>query len=127
MGLFDYVHYQGKAHQTKDFDDPWMMNYYIEGGRLFRSVGHTEDRSQRAKWQREHPGEPLPPEQDGIASFFGCMTWVETGREDMNFHGVLNFYAGKEYNAKFTDGDLVEVLEVPEPAEHHYGGEGRTV
>lgn len=39
--------------------------------------------------------------------------------EDTNFHGILNFYDLKngvwhEYNAKFTDGKLIEIVHVPD-------------
>lgn len=37
---------------------------------------------------------------------------------DTNFHGILNFYGGdggwREFNAKFTDGQLVSIEQVKE-------------
>lgn len=36
-----------------------------------------------------------------------------TSKKDIHYHGTLNFYNGSvEYNAKFTDGVLVEITEV---------------
>lgn len=115
MGMFDTLTYDGRYFQTKDFDCT-MTHYYLEGGRLLRTVGHTEDHSSATKWKTEHPGEPLPQELEGLLGMCGCLKWVETGREDMNFRGVVNFYGDdnpseewEEYNAKFTDGQLVEL------------------
>jgi hypothetical protein len=87
MGMFDYVKsevplpdgYSGIC-QTKDFECPYLETYMIRAdGRLIHQ-----------------PGDPK-------------------GRGDTNFHGILNFYAYEddkawhEYDAKFTDGQLVGV------------------
>jgi hypothetical protein len=92
MGMFDNVMsevplpdgYDGPC-QTKDFDDPYLETYLIRAdGRLIH--------------------EPDKP----------------NGRGDTNFHGVLNFYAyaeggvWHEYDAKFTDGQLVGISLVPD-------------
>lgn len=119
MGMFDDIKYKGRDFQTKDFDCT-MHRYYIEDGRLLESIGHTEDKSPAAVWKKEHPGEELPEELQGILGMCGCCSWVETGRADLNYHGIVNFYGNnpetkewEEYNAKFTDGSLVEVVRVP--------------
>jgi len=104
MGLFDYVKCEvglpdGKANdcefQTKDFDCPYMETYTItaQGRLVHNAVRYDID----------------PPDK-------------RTGSIDMNFHGYLNFYGGddgewREFNAKFTDGQLIEIVKIPdEPA-----------
>ena len=88
MGMFDYVDcelplpdgWKGKL-QTRDFDCPYLETYTIRAdGRLI----HRETRKT-----------------------FGVDV-------DTNFHGILNFYGLEndewhEYNAKFTDGQLVSI------------------
>lgn len=98
MGMYDYVLYQGKKYQTKDFYCE-MLDYYIEDGRLLKSIGHLEDMPDDEK--------PMP------GTLFGCLRWIEESREDINFHGILDLIddALIRYKAKFTDGDLVEIRE----------------
>ena len=89
MGMFDDVKYDGRDFQTKDFECE-MHQYRIEGGRLLR---------RQVRWG----------EGDNI---------IEDPPLDIGFHGWLNFYRGnarewEEYNAKFTDGNLVEIIRVP--------------
>lgn len=120
MGLFDTVLVEhplpdeGAAKvtwwQTKDFDCPALNNYRISAeGRLFRERVRFEDRSD--------------PDATGLMALRGIMTPIHEGWDDMNFHGILNFYGYDrtglapdapysperwyEYNAKFTDGQLV--------------------
>lgn len=105
MGMFDHIHYNGLTYQTKDLECT-MHNYYIEDGRLLKSTGHVEDRGDKS----------APP--GSIARLIGCMTWVEEGRKDTNYHGYLNFYhfhddgRWEEHIAKFTDGLMVEIRDV---------------
>ncbi len=46
---------------------------------------------------------------------------TEDGKEDINYHGWVNFYTHDtdnkwcEYNAKFTDGNLIEIVAVEVP------------
>lgn len=94
MGMFDDIKYEGRDFQTKDFDCE-LATYSIEGGRLLKK-----------QWRQE------------------CGKVIEAAPHDMNFHGWLNFYTcnidpangsrGKweEYNAKFVDGALMEVVPV---------------
>lgn len=99
MGMFDYVKcevplpdgYDGANLQTKDFEDPYLETYII------RSDGRLIHR--RPKYDVDPTG-------------------VIHGEVDKNFHGILNFYAyekdvWREYNAKFTDGQLVGIEKVP--------------
>jgi hypothetical protein len=98
MGMFNYVLYKGKEYQSKDFEC-LMTTYKIENDRLYEEKGHLElipeDR-------RSHP--------------WHISQWIHEGWEDMNYHGWLNFYdydtdtnISTDYNAKFTDGELVSV------------------
>ena len=95
MGLFDDVRcdvplpdgLQGGRwgqFQTKTFPEPYMEKYTITAsGRLLHQASLTQE------------------------------------AVDTNFHGILNFYGGDtesdwhEYNAKFTDGQLVKIEQVP--------------
>jgi hypothetical protein len=50
----------------------------------------------------------VPERLNGFLALCGCMSWVETGREDQNFHGMIE---ADRYQFKFTDGNLVEVID----------------
>lgn len=101
MGMYDYVHVEvplpdgtpmdgrGAYFQTKDFPAPNLEHYTItKTGRLHKTISYGPGR------------ESLP--------------------QDMNFHGILTFYTmlngpneptdWREFNAKFTDGQLVEII-----------------
>ena len=96
MGMFDDVVCEvplpdgkpGKHFQTKDFEAPYLEKYTITAdGRLFRD---------KPWWERKKDDPPDP--------------------SDMNYHGTLNFYDyntetkdWREFNAKFTDGQLVAI------------------
>ena len=97
MGMYDYVRCKVKlpdapdmvVFQTKDFECPYLETYVIEDdGRLYKEPTRYDDGS-------------------------------GNDRTDLKFHGVLNFYGldeargWHEYNAKFTDGQLVEIKQVP--------------
>lgn len=119
MGMYDNLHYAGRVYQTKDLDCT-LHTYYIENGRLLESHGHQEDKSPATAWRNQHPGEELPDNLKGFLGARGCITWIETGRKDLNYHGILNFYmrfddlGWVEYDAKFTDGTLMELKPIPE-------------
>lgn len=116
MGMFDYLRVSrplpdgkdgGEGFQTKDFECS-MVSYEISPeGRLLQPIWHTED----------VPKEQRPfPNGDGFLSLCGSMRTVVDKMQDMNFHGIVNFYRWDEstkrldeYNAKFTDGLLVEI------------------
>lgn len=116
MGLFDYVRcevplpdgFEGEL-QTKDFYLPCMLRHVItKDGRFMEMVLiRTELVPEN---ERPYPDSP----------FIGCMRSI-TEMKDANFHGILNFYGHEgnradgtwkwhEYNAKFTDGRLVEII-----------------
>jgi hypothetical protein len=140
MGLFDYIECEhplpglpdpkSVQFQTKDTDEQHLCTYKItpEGRLLYRKVTRTEDRSPK----------DAPP--GSLMSLCGCATPVEWEWVDTNYHGILNFYGNKntgeirvislqpetfgqdlnhpeetewfEYDAKFTDGQLVEVKRI---------------
>lgn len=101
MGMFDEIHYNGKLYQTKDFDCE-MRDYWIENGRLIKSIGRYESVPME---ERPYPG-------DGFMSICGSIRWIEEERRDINYHGWLYFYGDEEYKAKFTDGNLVELIQL---------------
>lgn len=119
MGLFDYVRceiplpdgFTGEL-QTKDIDDPFMNTHIItKDGRLMMEVlVRTESvpKSER----------PFPDAEEGSpAEIYGSVRFIRE-QKDANFHGLLNFYGGggsedwHEYEAKFTDGQLVSIRRV---------------
>lgn len=120
MGMFDNVEcefllpgsLEGREWQTKSFAEPFLRKHRITvNGRLLRELVHYEDRS--------------APNAVGLAKLAGMMTPVHDGWEDLNYHGVVNFYgtAGAEpefdwheYNATFEHGQLVRIEPVVEPA-----------
>ena len=133
MSLFDTIRCE---YPLPDLDDPTtiefqskslecLMNDYriTKEGRLLRIDCRYEDHSD--------------PNAKGLLRFAGCMTPIPIGDTDMNYHGWLNFYGNQytgelflidpntgkdtahpepvkwyEYNAKFTDGTLVELTKV---------------
>jgi len=119
MGMFDYVRserelpdgYTGEL-QSKDFDCAMTIILIRDDGRLL-----IED----SDW------EPVPDDELPYPDmpFIGCMRTVNRRWRDLDFHGIFNFYGGyhtgewREYNAKFTDGQLVEIVQIsptPEPS-----------
>lgn len=104
MGMFDDViceaplpdGWEGKCLQTKDLDCLLCIYTITKGGRLIRTSPAWYEDSDKT-----------------VIS------------EDTNFHGILNFYGHEdlpdkqlvwhEYNAKFTDGNLVSITKVEEP------------
>ncbi len=108
MGLFDEIEIDGAllgkapgalTFQTKTFDC-MMEDYRINAaGRLEYQEYEIED----------HGDKDAP---DGsIERIAGCMTHVPTGAwRDLNWHGMVHFRDGdSEYEAKFTDGQLIEI------------------
>ena len=121
MGMFDYIRCDyplpdGKPtppdlFQTKDFLVPYMEHYTITAeGRL---IAH------RVRYEEVPLKERPYPNESGTLKWAGSLRAVPIGDEDLNWHGYLNFYGGdreerREFNAKFTDGQLVEIVQVEE-------------
>jgi hypothetical protein len=129
MGLFDYVRcevplpdgFDGEL-QTKDFDCPYMETYTItkDGRLLLRYVSEWVP-TPESEWKYTGDDDPLHK------------LWHESSKKrpifadrDINFHGMLGFYGhtGRhadgtwrwhEYSAKFTDGQLIEIVVVIDP------------
>jgi hypothetical protein len=93
--------------QTKDFEPSAMQTYKITaGGRLLEQLVHFEDRS-----------DPTAP-ADSLRRLFGCMTPVEDGWRDMDYHGDLHCtsdaggndqHARVSFTARFTHGQLERI------------------
>lgn len=117
MGMFDYIRcevplpdgWNGEL-QTKDFACEMVVHTITKDGRLL--LERIDDTKIVPKSERPYPNE------DGILGACGMLRHVKS-RHDANFHGVVNFYGSEtdktgkyvwhEYNAKFTDGNLVEI------------------
>lgn len=97
MGLYDNLRCKkplpggyGGLLQTKDFDDPYLEDYTIDDdGRLYREPCWSAGPG---------PNDGKDPAQ----------------RHDMNWHGYLDLIDDnlQRYRAKFTDGQLVEIVRV---------------
>ena len=111
--MFDEIRYDGRDFQTKDFDC-LIEQYVIEAGRLLKQGWRTVELPE-SEWVKYKD-----------INYCQKTKSVPDKLQDTNFHGWVNFYTcnidlqtgspGKweEYNAKFTDGMLVEVVAVPE-------------
>lgn len=120
MGMFDYIQcevplpdgWQPDDLQTKDFGCEMTTHIISKDGRLMLDRGYYEE---VPKSERPYPN----AEPGSWQSILGIMRRVHK-YEDANFHGVVNFYGGAfkddwhEYDAKFTNGDLVEIVRVIE-------------
>lgn len=120
MGMFDYVRCEVPLPdgwlpphplQTKDFDCDMVCHVISPEGRLML---------ERVEAVHEVPKADRPyPNDDGLLGMCGSIR-TETSLHDSNFHGLVNFYGHDdhnvwhEYNAKFTDGQLVSIEVVPD-------------
>lgn len=116
MGMFDYVRseiplpdgFVGEL-QTKDFGCSMTTVLIREDGRLL-----IEDR----EWEVVPPTQRPHPDPSDPMHWIGSMRSVNRRWRDLDYHGIVNFYGCEgqwhEYNAKFTDGKLVEIVAVPE-------------
>jgi hypothetical protein len=116
MGMFDNIRCKWPLpvsganeldYQTKDTPNQSLDNYEIrEDGTLWIEEYDVENRSEAAKWKKDHPGEEVPEELKGWKSFIGCLTrinkrWVQV----TDFTGEVAFYTlcdtkdGKVVNA----------------------------
>lgn len=101
MGMFDYIHYKGQQYQTKDTPSQLLDNYEL--------------RDDGTLWYEEYEAE-----WDENASRFGGHLIRHNVRwEHCNeFTGILKFYrsVGKdeweEFEATFSDGKLINILEI---------------
>jgi len=92
--------------QTKDFDCTLTEVYITDEGELKIN-----------RWEYESvPMEERPhPNEEGLLGIVGSLRRGNERLETIPYHGYVNFYTdGKddrwyEFNAKFTDGKLVEV------------------
>lgn len=123
MGMFDYVRCEvplpdgeptpPDLFQTKDFDFPYMNHYTITAAR--RLVAH------RVRYEEVPLSERPNPDADGLLKWRGSVRAVPIGDEDLNWHGFLHFghfdpitKQSRQFRAKFTDGNLVEIAQLSE-------------
>ncbi len=134
MGMYDHVGFDcelpdnaheicgNKDWQTKDFSCV-MEEIRIENGRLVHDQWHGEEVPAKDR--------PYPDaEPRTIRAFAGSIrTVIDEKSVDMNHHGFFNFYTigpkpdeeWFEYNAKFTDGNLVSIERVLDRQAAHDG------
>jgi hypothetical protein len=128
MGLYDYVRcevplpdgFEGEL-QTKDFDCPYLETYTItKAGRLYFRYVAERVPVPESEWKYAGDTDALHKlwhEQSKTKPIFA--------ERDLNFHGMLSFYGCEgqhadgtwrwhQYRAKFTDGQLVEIVLAPE-------------
>jgi hypothetical protein len=144
MGMFDYIRcelplpdgWQTDELQSKDFDCEMVTHVISKDGRLMLDRGHNEEvpLMERGAWKPEWGDSESAVEEHALEALMGCMRRVPK-YIDANYHGVVNFYASEtvgyeppqpgdrfkraitvwhEYNAKFTDGQLVSIELVPD-------------
>lgn len=127
MGMFDYVKvgvplpdgWEATELQSKDFACKMTTVEITPDGRL---------RIEEFEYENVPKEERPHPDKDGILGMMGSIRKVNRRWRDLNFHGVFNFYGQEriappanppyfhpdehkwhEYNAKFTDGQLVKI------------------
>lgn len=124
MGMFDYLFIDTNmlpisdeekiiigdepGWQTKDFDNVMTEIYITNDGELKINQWEYED---VPKEERPHP------DDDGIKGLFGSVRRSNESLETIPHHGYVIFYSSinrewYEFNAKFTDGKLVEIKRV---------------
>lgn len=106
MGMFDYVTHEGQRYQCKDTPDQFLSEYRIVGGRLLGDEWHTEI----VPWNER----PYPLAKGGMHICGSLRRVIDQADIDQNWHGYLWLWPeeGKtEMRAKFTDGNLVELVE----------------
>ena len=130
MGMFDNIgleattilpEFEGDVTkvewQTKDIQDPCLDTYLIKGNRLMK-VCH--------EWEEV----PLTERVTVMGISVPLIRPKKTWEEDVEYHGVFRFYTnvqepgdtGKdwwyEYEAKFTDGELVNISIISKNSEY---------
>jgi hypothetical protein len=121
MGMFDYLFIDTNmlpvsdeekiiigdepGWQTKDFENVMTEIYITNEGELKIN-----------QWEYEVvPKEERPhPDDDGLSGLVGSLRRSNENLETIPHHGYVNFYTSiskkwYEFNAKFTDGKLVEI------------------
>lgn len=115
MGMFDYLIHDGRRYQTKDTPDQHMSEYRIVNGRLLGDKWHYEE---VPRAERPYPNAA----DDDLLSLVGSMRRVvDEAHIDLNWHGYLTGCADSDgferFRAKFTDGNLVEFVSIPDAEE----------
>ena len=115
MGMFDYIRCEAPLPdgwkpsgplQTKDFDCDMVCHVINAEGRLM--LERIDAVHEVPKAQRHYPND------DGLLGLCGSVK-LDTSLHDSKFHGHVNFYGHDEqknwheYDAKFTDGQLVGI------------------
>lgn len=127
MGMFDYIRCDAPlpdgwkpkgSLQTKDFDCEMVEHIITSDGKLM--LERIDEVIEVPKHERPYPDAP----DDCLQSICGSVKYIKSHHAASDFHGVIRFYGYEgdpnadeiewhEYNAKFTDGQLVEIRAVP--------------
>lgn len=129
MGMFDNIDCEvplpdgfiGEL-QTKDFGCEMITHKISKDGRLMLDRGHNEEVPllERRQWKAEWGTSEAAQKEHFLEALCGSVRRVPK-YVDANFHGYVNFYGSHrdgekwifhEYNAKFTDGQLVSIEQV---------------
>jgi hypothetical protein len=104
MGMFDYIHFEGKEYQTKDTPEQYMATYEIRGDEL---------------WSKEVEYEWVEDENALFGGYVNEISHEWSFRKD--FDGKIIFYredmenggyknnAWIEYQALFMDGKIIKM------------------
>ena len=134
MGMFDYLRCEvdtpdgwkpeNGLFQTKDFDNQLVTITITADGRLLQEV--ITDTEVVPKEERPYPDAP----DDDFRSLIGSIRTITRTEVIPDFHGIVHFYGTEtvsktpdptsvlgvrrelkfhDYQAKFTDGKLVEI------------------
>jgi hypothetical protein len=139
MGMFDYIRcevplpdgWQPDELQSKDFDCEMVTHYISKEGRMMLDCGHNEEvpLMERRGWKAEWGDSEEAQKEHALEAIMGCIRRIPK-YVDSNYHGVVNFYGSEtvgyepeqpgdtfrrairvfhDYEAKFTDGQLVGI------------------
>lgn len=127
MGLFDFLkvevdlpdltkeQIENIKFQTKDTDEQYLVTYRIspEGRLLEPQIKYGTVPEDERPYCKDKP----PEERTVVDKFIGSQSCTVIAEKDLNYHGWLNFYGSIgddwfEYNAKFTDGKVVEIQRI---------------
>jgi len=121
MGMFDYLFIDTNMLPISDEekiiigDEPGWQTKNFEN--IMTEIYITNDGELKInQWEYEVvPKEERPhPDDDGLSGLVGSLRRSNENLETIPHHGYVNFYTSiskkwYEFNAKFTDGKLVEI------------------
>lgn len=110
--LPDFPEDQCRYFQTKSFESEMIKYFITEEGELIREVCHYEEVPEEERPYYTDPEFEINP----IVKYCGSIKKIVDSMEIIKLHGIITFYTynkGREwleYEAKFTNGKLQEVI-----------------